>query len=773
MKRWSGAPLVYSDWTERGGMTEWRQQAASAVEAELEHARQPEEWSLLGPLRRTDDGDYVVDLRGRRIRPLNDVRVAGADGPRQSAAVPVSTVFQRGLLWLRDVGPLPPECDQVWAREITHGEVLERLARGLRELGDAPLAERFAQGKLDPAGEDAYSTCFVPGVHLVWGPPGSGKTHVAARAAAELARQGKRVLFITADATSADASLTAVDDPERIELQQDLAELSEVEAQLDRLDAELRDYDHEEFLAAERRIENGQRATVLEAEFSKVRERHWELARDLSIARERRRLAGRKHDRVASEHARRTEVRVLTQRLTKVEDRLTEIRDRMSGHGLLYRGRKSDRRELRAVEEERRLLVSRIEDCRQRVHMVSDDVRKLRAELDEARRRADELERAESDVRAQLELLRDELVRLHASGIADEADHRYYADCVHRNLPQLHAEREALRQRSKHRAALRGRFEERLWWIGEHGHELRCEDEAWWWKTEPVVVSTMDTLGPTGRGFDTVLIDDAGSARLCDVLFAVAQARETAVVFGDLAQPWPQVRPKRLEQLPEVQKWILATPFSHCGILTPSDAYAHPGCAVLPHQYRVGPAVQAIADNIGYLALVAAEGRHTDVILLDTAGEPVERAALARLLAEVAEDGGAVLVPTDGQVDEWRSVLQDTLTVDVGTVDTVIDHEFGTVVLDLTTDDWCDRVRSFLSGIARARDRLYLLADLEAVASAPTGTPLGAVNALRRQGGLQIQRIGEVLIPRQRQQSATDWTVTVINRATSDGTIAG
>ena len=65
----------------------------------------------------------------------------------------------------------------------------------------------------------------------------------------------------------------------------------------------------------------------------------------------------------------------------------------MSGHGLLYRGRKSDRRELRAVEEERRLLVSRIEDCRQRVHMVSDDVRKLRAELDEARRRADELER--------------------------------------------------------------------------------------------------------------------------------------------------------------------------------------------------------------------------------------------------------------------------------------------------------------------------------------------------------------------------------------------
>ncbi|WP_298178279.1 hypothetical protein [Saccharomonospora sp.] len=754
-------------------MTEWRQQAASAVEAELEHARQSEEWSLLGPLRRTDDGDYVVDLRGRRIRPLNDIRLAGADGPRQGAAIPASTVFERGLLWLRDVGPLPPECDRVWAREITHGEVLERLARGLRELGDSPLAEKFAKGALDAAGEDAYTTCFVPGVHLVWGPPGSGKTHVAARAAAELARQGKRVLLLTADAASVDASLAAVDHPERIGLQHDLTELSEVDSALHRLDSQLSGYDHEEFLAAERRIENGQRAAALEAEFCRVRERHWEAARDLSVARETLRLARRNHDRVASEHARRTEVRVLTHRLARVEERLTEIRERMRSHSLLYRGRKNDRRELRDVENERRLLVSRIEDCRQRVNMVSDDVRRLKSELDDAQRRADELERAESEVRSQLELLRDELVRLHAAGIADESDHRYYAGCLHRNLPQLHAEREALRARSKHRAALRGRFEERLWWIGEHGYELRSEDEAWWWQTEPVVVSTMERLAPTGRGFDTVLIDDAGSARLCDVLFAVAQARETAVVFGDLAQPWPQVRPEYLEQLPEVGQWVLSTPFSHCGILTPSDAYAHPGCAVLPQQYRVGPAIQAIADNIGYMALAAAERGHTDVVLLDTAGEPVERAALARLLVEAVEDGGAVLVPTDEQIDEWRQVLRDTLTVDVGTVATVTDHELATVVIDLTTEGWYDRVRSFLSGIARARDRLYLLADLEAVTSAPTGTPLGAVNALYRQGGLQVRRLAEGLIPQQRQQSATDWTVTVIDRATSDGTMTG
>ncbi|MEY7970449.1 hypothetical protein AB8O38_00455 [Saccharomonospora xinjiangensis] len=751
-------------------MTEWRQQAAGAVEAELEHARQADEWSVLGPLRRTEDGDLVVDLRGRRVRPLIDVRVSGCQNPRHGTAVPVSTEFARGVLWLHDVGPVPSECDRVWAREVTQGRVLARLAHGLRKLGDAPLADRLAEGRLDAAGEDAYSTCFVPGLHLVWGPPGSGKTQLAAKAAAELARRGKRVLLITDEATAARASIHAVGDDERLALQRDLADLSEVERELERLDAELRDYDHDAFLAAERRVENAQRAAALRDDFDVLRERHWALVTDAAEAEEAARLARRSHDRVAGEHARRVEARVLTNRLAKVEEQLGELRERMRNRSLLYRGRKNDRNELRVVEEERRRLVSRIEECRQRVNTVSDDVRKLESDLDRMRAKARELEREESDTRTQLELVRDELMRLTAAGLGDEADHRFYADCLNRELPRLHAERESLRERARHRAALRGRFQERLWWIGERGHELRLEDEAWWWESEPVVVTTMTGIPHTEGAFDVVLVDDAGSARLCDVLLAVAQARETAVVFGDLAQPWPQVSPVELERLPEVQRWVLATPFAHCGILTPSDAHAHPGCAVLNRQYRVGPSVQAIAENIGYKALVAAEGRHTEVVLLDTAGEPVERAALVGL---IPEDGGAILVPTPDQVEPWREVLRDTLTVDVGTVGTVTGHEFGTVVLDLTIDGWYDRVRSFISGIARARDRLFLLADLNAVRCAPKGTPLGAVNALHHQGGLLVRRLGEVLIPRQRQQSATEWSVTVTDRTAADGTIAG
>ncbi len=47
------------------------------------------------------------------------------------------------------------------------------------------------------------------------------------------------------------------------------------------------------------------------------------------------------------------------------------------------------------------------------------------------------------------------------------------------------------------------------------------------------------------------------------------------------------------------------------------------------------------------------------------------------------------------------------------------------------------------------------------------------MNALHAQGGLVVRRLGEVLIPQQRQQSATDWALTVINQSTPDGTIAG
>ncbi|WP_019813522.1 SMC family protein [Saccharomonospora saliphila] len=750
-------------------MAEWRQQAACAVEAELEHARQAGEWSMLGMLRRTGDGEYLVDLRGCRVRPIEDLRVAGADGPRDGAAVPVGATLTTGVLRLDETGPLPAECDRVWARQGDDGGHLARVAGGLRRMGAAPLADRLAAGELDPADEDAYRTCFLPGVHVVWGPPGSGKTRLAERAAEDLARGGLRVLHVSGDDAATPPPWVEADE-ERLVLQEDLAALTEVEHELAGLDERLDGYDHDAYLAAERRIENGQRAAALEAEFSRLRERHWELVQESGEAEAKLRAATKARDRVADELARRAEARVLTHRLATVEQRLADVRERLREGGVMYRGRREDRRELRAAEDERVVLVSRIEDCRRRVHTVSDDVRQLDEELAAVRERAEAAQRAEADTRAQLEILRDEIVRLHSAGLADDRDHRYYAECLRLGLPESQARRDALRARSTHRAALRGRFGERLYWAGERLHERRLERTRQRWRSASLVRTTLSQVRARTEPFDVVLVDDAGSARLVDVLFAVAQASTTAVVFGDLAQPWPRVRPRELEEVPEIRRWTLATPLRHCGIHTPADARAHPGCAVLSGQHRFGPAIRTLAEAVGYPAFAAAEGRHTEVVLLDTAGEPVERAAVARLLDR---EPSAVLAADRQRAGEWLEVLRDTLTVDVGTASTVAGHEFGTVVLDLTGDGWQDRVRAFLCGIARARDRLYLLADLDEVRTASVGTPLGAVEALRAQGDLVVRRLGDLLIPQQRRQPATEWHVSVTGRQPSDGTMTG
>lgn len=758
--------MVYSGRDERGGMADWRQQAARAVEAELEHARRVEEWTSLGRPRKTTDGTLVVDLRGKAIDLLEDIRLAGDNGPREGAAVPVKGEVSGGVLWLRETGTLPPECGKVWVRQLSPHDALARLARGLRDIGYAPLADRLAAGELDPA-DDPYEACLTPGVRLVWGPPGTGKSRIASSAVAELARAGKRVLHVTA----ADNRVEAPTDPERVRIQDDLAELASADSRLAYLDDVLAGYDHDAFLEAERRLHCGNRARVLEAEYADARRLHAETVGELADVRAFLWSKRQAWACVADERVSSVETRALGERLARLDARLAELGRRLSEGGRFYRGRRRDRKDLLAAEAERDLVVQRIEQASRRARKLADEeLHRLENELAAAHARFDEAARAESRAHAHAEQLRGSIVRLRAGGVASEQDERFHAECVRRGLPGLHAERERLRERSKHRAALRGRFEERLWWIGERAYRLRGESQAAAWESGRVVRTSLDRHVFTSRPFDVVLIDDAGSAPLADVLLAVAQARETAVVFGDFNQPPSRRIPHLAADLPEVRSWTLATPFSHCGIESPADARAHPGCAVLTTQFRFGPSVRTLANATGYEVLAGGDDRTTEVVLLDTTGSAGERAALAKL---VTARGGAVFVPEQSHVEDWLRTLRDAPAVSVGTAGTVVGHEFGTVVLDLTRDDWRDHCGEFASAVARARDRLFLLADLEAVKSAAIGTPLGAVNALRLQSGLEVCRLGELFVPRQRRQSAIDRHVTVTNEPAADGTMSG
>lgn len=747
-------------------MADWRQEAARAVEAELEHARRAEEWSSLGRLRKTTDGALMVDLRGSSVDPLDDIRVAGRNGPREGAAVPVKGELAGGVLWLRETGTLPPECDHVWVRQLSPYDALARLARGLRDIGYAPLADRLAAGELDSAA-DPYEACFAPGIRLVWGPPGTGKSRIASCAVADLVRAGKRVLHVTAPENRVEAP----PDPERVRIQDDLAELAAADRRLGNLEELLAGYDHDAFLEAERRLHSADRARILEAEYADARRLHSQTVEELGRLRSVLWSKRQEWACVADERVSSVETRALGERLARLDARLAELRQRLGRRGRFYRGRRADRKDLRAAEVERELVAQRITQTGRRARRLADEeLHRLESELAAAHARLDEAARAESHAHAHAEQLRGSIVRLRAGGVASEQDQRFHSECVRRGLPGLHTQRERLREQSRHRAALRGRFEERLWWIGERAYRLRREADAAAWESGRLVRTSLDRHVFTSRPFDVVVVDDAGSAPLADVLLAVAQARETAVIFGDFNQPPSRLSANSAGDLPEVRRWTLATPFSHCGVESPAAARAHPGCAVLTTQFRFGPSVRALANIAGYEVLEGGDDRTTEVVLLDTAGSAGERAALARM---VTARGGAVIVPDESHVEDWLRTLRDAPAVAVGTVGAVAGHEFGTVVLDLTRSDWKDRPCEFASAAARARDHLYLLADLDAVKAAAIGTPLGAVNTLRLQGALDVRRLGELFVPRQRRQSATNRHVTVTKQPAVDGTMSG
>ncbi|MBK1784403.1 hypothetical protein [Prauserella cavernicola] len=747
-------------------MADWRQEAARAVEAELEHARETGEWTELGRFRKTGDGEYAVDVRGRRVDPIDDVRVAGPEGPRNGPAIPVRAELRGGVLWLGIAGPIPPDCDRVWARQVRSRESLERLARELRGLGHAPLADQLAAGELDRA-NDAFRACFRPGLRLVWGGPGTGKTTLIANAAADLARAGKRVLIVAGD----EAPLDPGHDAERLVIQEHLAELTSIERDIAELDEELAGYDHAAFLAATRRIENHERSSSLETEFAEARSTHEQACDELAAAQgELRSVRETWHDSTVA-RGRLSEARELTAQVGAVSDTVATLSARIEGRRRFYRGRRADRRALRAADADWLRLEQRIADCRaQAAPLTDDDAVGIESGLTGAHDRLDAAAREEAAAHARFEQLRGRIAQLRSIGLASDQDRRFHAECLRLDLPGVYARREALLGRSPDRAARRGQLEERLWWLGERAHSRRYETGF----SGRVVRVCPARRFVAERPFDVVLVDDAGSARLSDVLLAVAQARETAVLFGDFRRPGPRVRPPSIKNVPEVRRFTLTTPFAHCGIRTPEDAETHSGCAVLTRQLRFGTGVRALANSTGYDVLEGRGKLDTEVVLLDTAGAAPDYAAVVRFAEGTGRDTTAVVAPNRLQSEAWLAAVRDRLGVAVGTARTLPGDEFDTVLVDLTGDDWAERVRSFGAAVTRVRRRLYLLADLSAVKAAPIGSPLGAVNALRLQGSLTVRSLDEVVIPAPRRpRSATDRHVTVTNESASHDTMSG
>jgi AAA domain/PLD-like domain len=168
-------------------------------------------------------GWYWLGLAGRSVDGdvLQDAYLAPADGADKARYQLIDSVQDGNVLLVRAAEHAPAEALFLWIPSRALGFLEKSLVESLSRIDRFELIDRFAMGRTDPVppgpaavpdglNEEqarAWLACCSPGVHLVWGPPGTGKTKVIALALRDLIAQGKRVLLVSATNIAVDNAL--------------------------------------------------------------------------------------------------------------------------------------------------------------------------------------------------------------------------------------------------------------------------------------------------------------------------------------------------------------------------------------------------------------------------------------------------------------------------------------------------------------------------------------------------------------------------------------
>ncbi|MFC0108138.1 AAA domain-containing protein [Kibdelosporangium aridum] len=855
-------------------MSDWKRELIDAVDEILTRSGGSTrgEWRPLGkvvPLR--EDGWYAVDLRtsnrtSSTADSFDQLCLADKQGPDSSAPIPVErSQIADDVLKVQVSGRIPAGCDILWTVRLTPQHLWRKLKDGISSLERAPLADKLAAGRLDPvpaqtkdyppgflpSQQRAYTACTSRGLHAVWGPPGTGKTRVLARAIEDLVKQGKRVLLVSTANVAVDNALkevikhlapdpgtvirvgpphlhelagnddvqlhrlaakkTAEVDAARQAVQVELARMDEADEELQRLDETLANYDHEAYLAADRRVGNARQLGALETELRAVEADYQRAGEELQAARAN---AEKLYTTAQTLEPKRVELhraRDLENQLSNLDRQLAERRAhverhefsaRTSGEGWLKRRKTARELEvaqdgLRQFEDHVRrqhdLLTPIIEQCRAEAHPLTEaDLTRLAESRTEAGSRVTAASLRKTEIARRRSDLGTRYQKMANKGVATEADFDLVTHAVRRGLPGLHEQRAQLRKKDRARQRERGKLQERLRELNKRIAQLRRDAEGEIVAKARLVATTLARSrahpAVARQQFDVVFVDEAGAAVLGEVLLAVARATRTATLLGDFLQLGPVTGEVDRIKKPPVRKWLVPDVFTHCDIRSPSDVEDTVGCVALLHQFRFGPNLRRLANDVIYGVLedgvTKVSGRppaDTEIVLVDVHGlaeiNKVRRsgtyagwwpvgALLARALVQhhaSDPDGVGVVTAYRQQTDATHATLRDAgqnLVVPVGTAHAFQGREFGSVVFDLVEDGqgWISTarwqgddfqrsgVRLFGVGITRARRRLYVIVNGRfAVKGAPGDRPLGALGRLGRDGLVQWCRAGVLL----------------------------
>ena len=176
-------------------------------------AEQGAGWFWAGLAGRSADSDQ---LEGGYLAP--------AEGAEQQRFQLIESVQEGNVLKVRVAEHAPAEGLFLWIPRRAPGLLEKSLLDGLSRIDRFDLVNRFAEGRTDPVSADpgvvrstgvtlnteqsrARAACRSPGVHLVWGPPGTGKTKVIALALQDIIAGGRSALLVSATNIAVDNAL--------------------------------------------------------------------------------------------------------------------------------------------------------------------------------------------------------------------------------------------------------------------------------------------------------------------------------------------------------------------------------------------------------------------------------------------------------------------------------------------------------------------------------------------------------------------------------------
>lgn len=189
----------------------------------------PDSAKCRGPVTADADrkaGWFSLPLGGQSFESdqIEAAYLAPKEGARARRFQLIETVHDGNLLRVRAAEHAPRTGLFLWVPDRDTRRLYQSLLDGLTSITEFSLVNRIAMGEADPvpAGRPddeerapglnsgqrgALGACLGPGVQLVWGPPGTGKTQVISRALRDLVNREKSVLLVSGTNIAVDNAL--------------------------------------------------------------------------------------------------------------------------------------------------------------------------------------------------------------------------------------------------------------------------------------------------------------------------------------------------------------------------------------------------------------------------------------------------------------------------------------------------------------------------------------------------------------------------------------